>query len=213
MQGVRLLNSYVHSEHQGNLYYRFETEARDKSQKNSLFAVDVVKSLDRRCCRLKLQEHLWRQRAKIQPHQSGKRWCMAHKCPHLDKGISGISDIPLLNICKHLEQTVYRLTNDQERYEFVVQLTKRYWNAMGSRITPPTVWQGWLRQLIMHKLCKNDPAISIILHGYSFWREIYQKLKRVTSKGLTDLTRGRMEEPLDWLHILKKYGTANSKIE
>ena len=109
----------------------------------------------------------------------------------------GISDIPLLRYMqKTPEQTVYRLTNDQERYEFVVQLTNDIGNANGFKDYTTNGMTGLTPSTYYAKLCKNDPAIqSFYMATLSEGK--FSKIERVTSKGLTDLTRGRMEEPLD----------------
>ena len=105
----------------------------------------------------------------------------------------GIADIPLLRYMKHSgDDCVYKLTNDNERFEFLVQLVNDLGNANGFKDYTTTNVEGLTPSTFYAKLCKHDPAIpSFYLATLKEGK--YSKIERVTSKGLNDLVRGRFD--------------------
>lgn len=101
----------------------------------------------------------------------------------------GIADIPLLRYMQKLdEESVYRLTNDHERFEFVVQLVNDLHNANGFKEHTTNNMEGLTPSTFYKKLCHDDPAIpTFYLAILSEGR--FSKITRVTSRALYEMMR------------------------
>lgn len=103
----------------------------------------------------------------------------------------GMADIPILRYLHKLDDSrVVTLNNDNDRFEFVVQLVNDMGNSKGFEDYTTTHIQGLKPSTYYLKLCRHDPCIpSFYLATAS--RGKLSKIEMMTTRGLNELINGQ----------------------
>lgn len=105
----------------------------------------------------------------------------------------GIQDIPILRYMQKLDDSrIIKLSNDNDRFEFVVQLVNDLGNAKGFSDFTTTGVQGLKPSTYYLKLCHHDPCIPAFYLATLSKNGKLSKIEMVTTRGLNELINGQM---------------------